>query len=76
MTKTTVDTLDYSGDGWNSGSKLILACCGAPIRRLTATLPDHFSIQHGFDNMRFVDDGILIVQGSTFKNYQDAAKEF
>lgn len=75
VTNTTVDTLDYSGDGWNSGSKLILACCGAPIRRLATTLPDHFSIRHGFDHIRILDDGILIIQASPFKNYQEAANE-
>ncbi|MBU6343455.1 MAG: UbiD family decarboxylase, partial [Bacteroidetes bacterium] len=27
-TRTTIDTLDYSGSGWNEGSKVVLACRG------------------------------------------------
>ncbi|MEM9992244.1 MAG: UbiD family decarboxylase, partial [Bacteroidota bacterium] len=27
-TRTTIDTLDYSGTGWNEGSKVVMACCG------------------------------------------------
>lgn len=40
QTKTTIDTLDYSGDGWNAGSKVILACRGTAKRNLGTTLPD------------------------------------
>jgi len=40
QTKTTIDTLDYSGDGWNAGSKVILACRGTAKRKLGITLPD------------------------------------
>ncbi len=35
QTRTTIDTLDYSGEGLNAGSKVVMAACG-PIRR---TLP-------------------------------------
>ena len=28
QTKTTIDTLDYSGSGWNAGSKVIIAAAG------------------------------------------------
>ncbi|MBK8634550.1 MAG: UbiD family decarboxylase [Saprospiraceae bacterium] len=34
QTKTTIDTLDYSGSGWNAGSKLVIACRGAIKRSL------------------------------------------
>ncbi len=30
QTRTTIDTLDYSGEGWNSGSKLVIAASGHP----------------------------------------------
>lgn len=64
QTKTTIDTLDYSGSGWNAGSKVVMACCGAPIRKLGATLPEHFSLPNGFSEPRFVMPGVLAVQGS------------
>ena len=31
-TSTTIDTLDYSGDGLNMGSKVVIAAAGPPIR--------------------------------------------
>ena len=39
-TKTTMDTLDYSGDDLNSGSKLVLAAYGNQRRKLATTLPE------------------------------------
>ena len=39
-TKTTMDTLDYSGDDLNSGSKLVLAAYGNQRRKLATILPE------------------------------------
>ena len=36
QTKTTIDTLDYSGEGLNEGSKLILAAAGEVKRKLAS----------------------------------------
>lgn len=38
-TKTTIDTLDYSGSGLNEGSKLVLAACGDIKRKLSLHVP-------------------------------------
>ena len=38
-TNTTMDTLDYSGDGLNSGSKLVLAAYGDVRRKLATVIP-------------------------------------
>jgi 4-hydroxy-3-polyprenylbenzoate decarboxylase len=38
QTKTTIDTLDYSGSGWNSGSKVIMACRGPVLRNLGTSI--------------------------------------
>ncbi len=38
-TNTTIDTLDYSGDGLNSGSKLVLAAYGEQRRTLATKIP-------------------------------------
>lgn len=39
QTQTTIDTLDYSGSGWNAGSKLVIACRGNKIRALGQEIP-------------------------------------
>lgn len=68
-TRTTIDTLDYSGTGWNEGSKVVVACCGPQRRELSSSLPDGFSLPAGFSNPRFVMPGILAVQGPSFSDY-------
>ncbi len=77
QTKTTIDTLDYSGSGWNEGSKLIMACCGDKLRELTAELPTDFDLPKGFSAPVFYQKGILIIQGSKFtgtESYEDAKR--
>ncbi|MFN0202453.1 MAG: UbiD family decarboxylase, partial [Bacteroidia bacterium] len=71
QTKTTMDTLDYSGTGLNSGSKLVLAAAGEKIRTLTSTLPDNFRLPEGFTKPKFCMEGILAVQAPAFKNAQE-----
>src|SRR5690606_10981417 len=39
-TNTTIDTLDYSGDGLNTGSKVVFAAAGTKKRDLAKELPD------------------------------------
>lgn len=67
-TKTTIDTLDYSGSAWNEGSKLVVACCGAKIRSLKAELPPDFDLPAPFSNPRFIMPGILAISGPAFKD--------
>jgi len=77
QTKTTIDTLDYSGDGWNTGSKVVVACAGDPIRELKAELPKDFDLPSGFKNPTFVQKGILAIEGSQFTgedSYRDCAQ--
>ncbi len=38
-TKTTMDTLDYSGEGLNAGSKVVIAAYGDVKRNLATTIP-------------------------------------
>ncbi len=70
ITKTTVDTLDYSGDGWNAGSKLILACCSDPIRALTSILKDSFSMDGHLTKPNFIDKGLLCISAPGFESYE------
>ena len=75
QTRTTIDTLDYSGSGWNEGSKLIIAACGDPIRKLSHELPQIQRMPHGFSNPKMVEKGIMVVQAPTFKDYKQAQIE-
>ncbi len=63
QTRTTIDTLDYSGSDWNSGSKLIWAVRGNKRRELSAELPKGFTLPEGFTNPEFIVPGILAVAG-------------
>ena len=63
QTNTTIDTLDYSGTGLNSGSKLVLACAGKPIRTLSSTLPNNLSLPLIWKNVKNFDQGIICIEG-------------
>ena len=68
-TNTTIDTLDYSGTGLNSGSKVVFAAYGDPIRILDTELPSCFS------NLNCVQDFKMIMPGVaafTTKPFVDA----
>ncbi len=71
-TNTTIDTLDYSGDGLNSGSKVVFAAAGSKKRELWLTLPSHFKFQ---PIAHLANPGILAVQLDNFTNAQNAEKE-
>jgi 4-hydroxy-3-polyprenylbenzoate decarboxylase len=62
QTRTTIDTLDYSGHGLNQGSKLVIAAAGEPIRTLSGELPADLSLPEGFSAPRVCARGILAVQ--------------
>lgn len=68
QTQTTIDTLDYSGDGWNAGSKLIIAARGPEIRKLNHALPSHLSLPSSCKSMHVILPGIIAV---SFKPYSD-----
>lgn len=74
-THTTIDTLDYSGTGLNSGSKVVLAAYGDPIRKLSADVPAIVQNSRGFENANLVMPGIIALQTKPFTNYENAKKE-
>jgi 4-hydroxy-3-polyprenylbenzoate decarboxylase len=65
-TSTTIDTLDYSGSGFNEGSKLVIAAAGPPRRELPTTLPEGLTLPHGFGEPRVCLPGVLAVQAPRF----------
>lgn len=66
QTRTTIDTLDYSGLGWNEGSKVVIAAAGAKRRELSHELPPNFSLPQGFAAPRWVQKGILAINAPRF----------
>lgn len=63
ITRTTIDTLDYSGDGLNSGSKVIIAAAGDSRRTLPETVQDLGSFPEGWGHPRVCMPGVLALQG-------------
>ena len=66
QTQTTMDTLDYSGSGFQTGSKLVIAAVGEPIRELF----DHSwweeqnaPVPAPFQRINVVAPGILALSG-------------
>jgi 4-hydroxy-3-polyprenylbenzoate decarboxylase len=62
QTKTTIDTLDYSGDGLNEGSKVVVAAAGEVKRKLSESLPN-LELSNGFYNPQLVSNGNLVIEG-------------
>lgn len=61
-TKTTIDTLDYSGSELNSGSKVAITVAGDIKRELWTELPANFTMPRPFDVFKMVMPGILAVE--------------
>ncbi len=74
-TNTTIDTLDYSGTGLNSGSKVVLAAYGEKIRELATTVPDCLNNLDGFENAKLVLPGVVALQTKKFSDYTTALNE-
>jgi len=70
-TETTIDTLDYSGTGFNAGSKLVVAARGPAVRRLPHALSGTIPLPAGFRNPRPClaggTAGILAVEGPSIE---------
>jgi len=62
-TNTTMDTLDYSGDGLNSGSKLVLAAYGDVRRKLATTIPEKITALNA--NASLIMPGVIAVNAAT-----------
>ena len=75
-TNTNIDTLDYSGTGLNTGSKVVLAAYGEKMRNLATRVPASLDNLPGFENARLIMPGIIALQTRQFINYSTAAEEF
>lgn len=74
-TQTTIDTLDYSGQDLNSGSKLVIATAGSKIKELGTEVPC-VEWPSGFYNPKLVMPGILAIKTEAYTDQQQTALHF
>ena len=63
-TKTTMDTLDYSGDGLNTGSKVVIAAYGDVKRNLATVVPARLTALNM--DASLVMPGVVAVNSATY----------
>jgi 4-hydroxy-3-polyprenylbenzoate decarboxylase len=74
QTRTTIDTLDYSGHGLNQGSKLVIASAGPRRRTLPTQLPEGLHLPEGYGEPRVALPGVLVTRGPRFGGDPTAAE--
>ena len=62
-TETTIDTLDYTGKGFNNGSKLVVAARGQPVRGLPTEISGDIRLPLGFSKPFACMPGVLVITG-------------
>jgi len=75
QTLTTIDTLDYSGSGFNEGSKVVIAAAGQPRRTLPTELDSNLTLPDGFSAPQVAAPGMLVVQGPQWDSAGRSAME-
>lgn len=73
-TNTTIDTLDYSGDGLNTGSKLVMAAAGDPVRQLGRSKPQ-IEFPANIEDVELAMPGVLSISGPAFSSYENVNAE-
>lgn len=73
-TKTTIDTLDYSGSGLNSGSKVAFTVAGDKKRNLLTEMPDFFSLPEPFEGFELVMPGIVAIKSPVYVDEQQTLR--
>jgi len=67
QTRTTIDTLDYSGSALNAGSKVVMAASGPVQRSLPTELPGELRLPAGFSGPQIAAPGVLVLQGEPWQ---------
>jgi len=75
QTRTTIDTLDYSGTGLNAGSKLVIAAAGPKKRDLARQVPPGLTLPEGYRRAALALPGVLIFEGPRFPRYDGVDRE-
>lgn len=74
-TNTTIDTLDYSGEKLNGGSKVVFAAYGEICRELTTSIPEPLRNNTGIKNAVLVMPGVIAISTNAFSSYENARNE-
>lgn len=74
-TNTTIDTLDYSGTGLNTGSKVVFAAYGNQLRELCKEVPSFLNELQYFTNAQLIVPGVVSLQTNKFSSYAAAKNE-
>lgn len=75
QTNTTIDTLDYSGTGLNTGSKVVFAAVGDKKRDLCQEVPEALKDLPGYSPAKWIMPGIVAIQGASFTSYAEVRQE-
>ncbi|WP_339272318.1 UbiD family decarboxylase [Paenibacillus sp. FSL K6-1330] len=75
QTNTTIDTLDYSGTGLNTGSKVVFAAVGDKKRDLCQEVPEALTDLPGYSPAKWIMPGIVAIQGAAFTSYAEVRQE-
>jgi 4-hydroxy-3-polyprenylbenzoate decarboxylase len=75
QTRTTMDTLDYSGGSLNEGSKLVIAAYGPKMRELAREVPQKGISRYNFRDVRLAMPGVLAVRTTAFRDYKSSDYE-
>ena len=70
QTKTTIDTLDYSSEELNAGSKVVIAAVGKAIRSLANEKPANVPDLPGVDSISLAFPGVLAFKMAAFTDYK------
>lgn len=73
-TNTTIDTLDYSGDGLNTGSKVVFAAAGEPVRELGSDISSFKNVETVVSCSAILP-GVVAVKIAPFISYEKAEAE-
>ena len=74
-TNTTMDTLDYSGTGLNSGSKVVFAAYGDPVRRLSTEIPSCLNELKALTGIKIIMPGVIAISTKKFQDAVETQKE-
>lgn len=72
-TNTTIDTLDYSGTGLNTGSKVVFAAYGDPVRTLCTEVPEQINAIPFIRDAKLVLPGVVAIQISPYTTPEETA---
>ena len=73
QTQTTIDTLDYTGHGFNGGAKLVIAAAGEVRRTLPTEIPSGINLPEGFRDPRVCLPGVLAITAPKYDSRFAAA---